>query len=390
MKKILKYCFNTSLWTPTRQEWLQILSAITKEERERIDKYMFKRDAKQTLIGHLLIRYALKNLLSVDWNHIVLARTSNGRPYLKIKETLQNFKSSSSQPSPSSPPSTASAAAAAAATQLTGFSSDLIVDFNVSHAGDYAIVAAGIASSTASKQNENQEVFRIGVDIMKVDADRGRQQQQQQSSSEQQDEALYRKQLLSHERVLNTKFSDIEKNYIRNRYNDVERLTAFYRLWCLKESYVKAIGEGMGFDLKRLEFMVTSDLYLDLNGKKHLVVNDSQLYIDAKHARQAQFYVQYYTDINRSAEQASKPANLHIMTMCIIEKEATNATTTTTSSASASASASARNTSDNNEFIEIGMKELKDAFVVIEKIDNSNMEDFEDFWLSFKNKAEAP
>ncbi|KAK3136060.1 hypothetical protein QOZ80_5BG0427490 [Eleusine coracana subsp. coracana] len=33
-----------------------------------------------------------------------------------------------------------------------------------------------------------------------------------------------------------------------------EMLTEFYRYWCLKEAYVKAIGAGVGFGLHRLEF----------------------------------------------------------------------------------------------------------------------------------------
>lgn len=31
-------------------------------------------------------------------------------------------------------------------------------------------------------------------------------------------------------------------------------LTEFYRYWCLKEAFVKAIGAGVGFGLNRLEF----------------------------------------------------------------------------------------------------------------------------------------
>ncbi|KAF3327230.1 L-aminoadipate-semialdehyde dehydrogenase-phosphopantetheinyl transferase-like isoform X1 [Carex littledalei] len=45
-------------------------------------------------------------------------------------------------------------------------------------------------------------------------------------------------------------------------------LTEFYRYWCLKEAYVKAIGAGLGFGLNRLEFHHNNwtDIYLCIDG----------------------------------------------------------------------------------------------------------------------------
>ena len=217
MKKILKYCFNTSIWAPTRLEWLNLMSALPTDERERITRYMFKSDLKQTLIGQILIRYCLKNLINVEWNQLVIDRTAKGRPYLKLKETLSGAK-------------------------ISNF--DYQVDFNVSHAGDFCIIAAGIyhissTSGSTSKKNEdssNEDNFKIGTDVMKIDITQIR-----ASNPNDDDEVLFQKELEKHERVINSKFSNLEKGYIYNRPNTIERLTAFYRLWCLKESYVKGI-----------------------------------------------------------------------------------------------------------------------------------------------------
>lgn len=412
MKKLLKLCFNTSVWKPTRQEWLQILTAIPKEERERIDKYMFKRDAKQTLIGHLLIRFCLKTLLNVEWNHIILSRTSNGRPYVKLKETFQSQLAATSNQKPSKENMS----------QLL----DCLVDFNVSHSGDYAIIGAGIISpapSSHSTSSSKQDLFRIGVDVMKVDVDRTKYQNQppapgappaaSTSGGAIDETTIYQRELASHARVMNTKFSEIEKNYIRNRYNDVERLTAFYRLWCLKESYVKAVGEGIGFDLKRVELLISSDLYLDLNGRKHIVAGDTSVFVDSKPVKHSKFYEQYYTDMfknnnnsnsnsSSSSEQpasAPKTTNLHIMTMCIIEKpekEKTPSQASVAASSVAAASISPLSTAadlsvnESDEFTELTLKDLLDALVSIDKLDNSNCEEFEELWLNFKNKNESP
>ncbi|KAJ4787060.1 L-aminoadipate-semialdehyde dehydrogenase-phosphopantetheinyl transferase [Rhynchospora pubera] len=47
-------------------------------------------------------------------------------------------------------------------------------------------------------------------------------------------------------------------------------LTEFYRYWSLKESYVKAIGAGLGFGLNRLEFHHHNwaDIYVCIDGTK--------------------------------------------------------------------------------------------------------------------------
>ena len=205
MKKILKFCFNTSIWTPTRLEWISLLSALPVEERDRIARYNFKSDSKQTLIGQILIRYSLKNLLNIEWNHLQLARNSKGRPYLKIKDTLSSAKLG-----------------------LNSF--EHLIDFNVSHSGDFTIVAAGTCSINSSKKEkekhdiESDDSFKIGTDVMKIDIDRIK-----TSNPNDDDATLFEKELARHERVINSKFSTIEKNYIYNRPNPVEKLTAFYR-----------------------------------------------------------------------------------------------------------------------------------------------------------------
>lgn len=139
MKKIFKYCFNTSTWKPGRLEWVNLLASIPKEERDRVTSFMFKRDSKQTLMGQILIRYCLKNLLNIDWHSIILDRNTKGRPYLKLKETL-------------------------ALSKLNNL--DHTVDFNVSHAGDYTILAAGMFPIHSKKRLKTQRKMVLKLALM--------------------------------------------------------------------------------------------------------------------------------------------------------------------------------------------------------------------------------
>lgn len=59
-------------------------------------------------------------------------------------------------------------------------------------------------------------------------------------------------------KVVKRAFSDAEKTLIENA-PDEERDSLFFRLWTLKESYVKAIGIGISYPLKTVEFAFNGD-----------------------------------------------------------------------------------------------------------------------------------
>lgn len=141
MKKVLKYCVNTSEWTPTRSEWTNLISSLPKTERDRIDRYSFKRDAKNSLIGQILLRISVKRLLpKVEWINIIIERNSKDRPCLKLSETLRLSK-------------------------IGDFGSHQI-DFNLSHSQDLCTVVAGV------RQLKDDSSLWLGVDCMKIEVDR--------------------------------------------------------------------------------------------------------------------------------------------------------------------------------------------------------------------------
>lgn len=86
-------------------------------------------------------------------------------------------------------------------------------EFNVSHHGDLVVLVTGDT--------------RIGVDVMKVDEAR------RETAAEQMDN-------------LKRHFSDEEINSVKGgEKTEEERWHAFYRIWCLKESILKATGVGL-------------------------------------------------------------------------------------------------------------------------------------------------
>ena len=50
-------------------------------------------------------------------------------------------------------------------------------------------------------------------------------------------------------------FNPKEWDYIRGVEDEDSQYTRFYRLWSLKEAYIKAVGIGLGFSMLRAEFI---------------------------------------------------------------------------------------------------------------------------------------
>ncbi|KAL6906042.1 hypothetical protein ACP4OV_003643 [Aristida adscensionis] len=95
-------------------------------------------------------------------------------------------------------------------------------NFNTSHQGDYV----GIAS---------EPLCLVGLDIVSISKPQG------ETAAE----------FISN---FSSYLTDHEWECIVRAGTPEEMLKEFYRYWCLKEAFVKAIGSGVGFGLHRLEF----------------------------------------------------------------------------------------------------------------------------------------
>ncbi|KAK9709323.1 hypothetical protein K7432_009101 [Basidiobolus ranarum] len=99
--------------------------------------------------------------------------------------------------------------------------SGLKVDFNISHHGEWVVFIAAVD-------------YAVGVDVVEVKPPK--------ESLDQFFEAF------------EDLFSEFEWKNIQCSDSVEGKLVQFFRHWSLKESFVKAVGSGLSFDLKRVEF----------------------------------------------------------------------------------------------------------------------------------------
>ena len=192
MQSTLRLAFNCSTWRPTASEWVLAGKCIQPDERKRISQFHYKNSAKLSLIGRLLLRYAITLCTDVRWTDLVLIRDSKSKPILDPKHNIT-------------------------------------ISFNASHQGDYVVVVT---------DNVN-----VGVDVMDTRERHG------------ENEKFFN--------LMKRHFTDEEWKEIREPSEQNLQMHSFYRHWCLKESFVKAIGTGIGYSLLSLNFSTNSSLSCD-------------------------------------------------------------------------------------------------------------------------------
>eukprot|EP00039_Didymoeca_costata_P002558 m.61042 g.61042 ORF g.61042 m.61042 type:complete len:286 (+) comp11371_c0_seq7:338-1195(+) len=187
---MIRWAFNAKKWKPTKDEWILAAACVQPEERARIGRFMFACDGRLSMAGRLLIRKAICQLLGIRYNEIQLKRTKAQKPILDTDQVTID-------------------------TSQFGF--------NVSHSGDYVVIAA------------SRYHHKIGVDIADI----------RRPLSESTQDFF---------RLMKQQFTPEEWKRITQHPDEDQQLHKFYRNWALKESYVKAVGIGLGLDLQRLSF----------------------------------------------------------------------------------------------------------------------------------------
>ncbi|KAL3057248.1 hypothetical protein OYC64_007680 [Pagothenia borchgrevinki] len=190
----VRWAFLCGSWRPSRSEWMLANRCIQREERDRIGQFVFAKDAKSAMAGRLLLRRFVCERMGIPWSEIRLERSPRGKPYLAAPLKVRSD-------SGTEPPSWS---------------------FNLSHQGDYAVLAA-------------EQGGQVGVDIMK--------NTMPGTSS-----------VPEFFRIMTRQFTAYEWSVIQSAGTEHLQLAAFYRHWALKESFIKAIGTGLGFNLQRVEF----------------------------------------------------------------------------------------------------------------------------------------
>jgi 4'-phosphopantetheinyl transferase len=207
-----RYYVNCNNWNPTQEQWTYATRCITKTELERIDKFVFQRDAKFALGGQLLIRYLLSKALQRDSSSFDIQRTDRGRPFVNSTPKF---------------------------------------DFNLSH-HHHLVCIAGTFNG------------QVGCDTMEYQVNR-----------------TQRESIESTTNLLRREFAKDEYDFILKQTTDEKkRFRHFHRLWCLKESYVKWLGIGIGFNLSSMNFRIKTDEFDPANPNQ--VLSDTLLELNNK------------------------------------------------------------------------------------------------------------
>ncbi|XP_034234693.1 L-aminoadipate-semialdehyde dehydrogenase-phosphopantetheinyl transferase-like [Thrips palmi] len=114
----VRWAYNTRAWEPTEQEWLLASRCIPLEEKQRVQKFVFKADAKAAMAGCLMIR-KLAHLVTGDPNDKIEIIRENGRP--RVKTT------------------------------------NIHLDFNISHQGHFTVLAGEVGNDVI-----------VGADVMNL------------------------------------------------------------------------------------------------------------------------------------------------------------------------------------------------------------------------------
>lgn len=247
--KRVRWVFDCGNWFPTENDWSKASRSIQLEEKERIGRFVFKRDAKRSIIGQLMIRKFLSEAIQLPWSQIKTNRDQNNKPIIE------------------------------------GYN----INFNISHDGNLVVLAG-------------EENTLVGIDVMKNDYKGG-------------------KSLNEFFRLMHRNFHNNEWAFI-NKGTETEKINSFYRVWCLKESYVKAIGTGLTVDLRKICFVPKSQL------AKNIILTDTKLFIDNRLMSEWSFHEYLFDDytVTVCIKGSTTPINLKLINFQDLLNNAENIT----------------------------------------------------------------
>eukprot|EP00277_Geminigera_cryophila_P008693 CAMPEP_0179410260 /NCGR_PEP_ID=MMETSP0799-20121207/3182_1 /TAXON_ID=46947 /ORGANISM="Geminigera cryophila, Strain CCMP2564" /LENGTH=276 /DNA_ID=CAMNT_0021182077 /DNA_START=42 /DNA_END=872 /DNA_ORIENTATION=- len=216
-------------WTPSEERFQMLLALQPAEERQRISRFRFRKDAKLALVGRLLLQHTACTALAQPFGMIDFARTKQGKPFLSHT------------------------------TAITASDVDLCkYNLNLSHHGSWVFIAS-----------DHQAL--VGADVMTTTPPRGGETP----------ETFFRdfQQCLTSDEWAAIRLCGPQ--------GDNALFRAFFVFWTLKEAYIKAVGIGLGLELSRLEFQVPQPLLLG----KYDTTSDRQLPPECLHVGQITMFL---------------------------------------------------------------------------------------------------
>ncbi len=195
-----RYVTFVNKWNLTERNWLTILNCITTSEAETTTRFIFDKDKRMALGSRLLHRKVACESFGMDWKDVKMERRKGYKPVLQYSHAPKTW------------------------------------NMNVSHHGGLVAIAS--------------DSYRLcGVDTMDLtDGD-----MHSHSLKETED-------YLDCFRDTFTSFEWLFINgLLPTQRKNLDRIHRFLIQWSMKEAYVKAIGEGLIFDLLRVEFKGSGD-----------------------------------------------------------------------------------------------------------------------------------
>lgn len=201
----VRWAFNCGSWSPTYQDWELLSSGMDSHDKEVIGRFVFKRDAKNAMVGRYLTKKFVSEATGLAWKDIKILRDSvHNKPY------FPNSK----------------------------------VQFNISHSGDFVTLAGEIGN------------INVGVDLMKIELQRCTT-------------------IPEFFRLMAKQFVKEEWDVVNSQKSDAKQMAAFYRFWCLKESFTKATGTGITVDLQKIRFKLN-----DFCLSEDKIIDSTEVFVD--------------------------------------------------------------------------------------------------------------
>ncbi|KAJ7086670.1 hypothetical protein C8R44DRAFT_820754 [Mycena epipterygia] len=182
----------------TDQLYQRALLLLDPESSARIKRFYRREDACRTLIGRFLPRMLLHGR-GISLADMKFAATEAGKPF------------------------------------ITTSGVDPPIAYNVSH--DNALIVM-VSSANA----HNPPAFSMGVDVMKV-------------------RIPGRESFASFVETVGDQLTALEHRLISSAASQEQGLERFFWMWTAKEAYTKALGLGLGFDFRRVEFDPALDIF---------------------------------------------------------------------------------------------------------------------------------
>ncbi|CAK9301372.1 unnamed protein product [Gordionus sp. m RMFG-2023] len=246
-----RWAFNFKEWHLNPNDLCFASKCLSSEEKTRILKFQYIRDVKAALSGRLLLHLMLCRLkqfikTKTDDINIEFTRSNHGKPILDIKldkpgtGDINNLYM----------------------TALHNYS------FNISHQGSYSVLASS-------------PIYNVGIDIMSIDNFVVNDPLNEKKDNS---NIVIKKDIKNFFNTMRNVFTDNEWKYIKSAAKDSTKIERFLCNWCLKESFVKAKGNGISSKLLRsIEFsninydLISGDNYLKSGPKlalNNVVDND--------------------------------------------------------------------------------------------------------------------